>query len=114
MGTMSDVVSVTELTTQAAWMAGLAIVALALAGWRKTARATPPEPRGEPILRRPRQPIQVAEITTPLYKRPSVLRRIWAAFASSALAIVMGAVLAVVLAFGLGLLVITLTDLLKQ
>jgi ABC-type nitrate/sulfonate/bicarbonate transport system permease component len=111
---MSVVVSVTELTTQAAWMAGLAIVALALAGWRKTARATPPAPRGEPILRRPRQPIPIAETTTPLYQRPGPLRRIWAAMASSAIAVVIGAVLAVVLAFGLGILVITLTDLLTQ
>jgi ABC-type nitrate/sulfonate/bicarbonate transport system permease component len=111
---MSNVVSVTELTTQAAWMAGLAIVALVLTGWRKTARATPPAPRGEPILRRPRQAIPIAETTTPLYRRPSVVRRVWAAVASSAIAATIGAVLAVVLAFGLGILVITLTDLLTQ
>jgi ABC-type nitrate/sulfonate/bicarbonate transport system permease component len=95
-------------------MAGLAIVALALAGWRKTARATPPAPRGQPILRRPRQAIPIAETTTPLYHRPSLLRRVWSAVASSAIAVVIGAVLAVVLAFGLGILVITLTDLLTQ
>jgi len=107
-------VSVTDLTTQAAWMAGLAILALVLAGWRKNARATAPTPRGQPILRRPWEPVPIAETTTSLYKRPGPLRRLWAAVAGSGLAIVIGAVLAIVIAFGTGYLVITLTDLLKQ
>jgi ABC-type nitrate/sulfonate/bicarbonate transport system permease component len=111
---LSVVVSVTDLTTQAAWMAGLAVVALVLAGWRKNARATARTPRGEPILRRPWEPVPIAETTTSLYKRPGLLRRLWAAAAGSALAIVIGTVLAIVIAFGTGWLVITLTDLLKQ
>jgi ABC-type nitrate/sulfonate/bicarbonate transport system permease component len=111
---MSFVVSVTDLTTQAAWMAGLAVLALVLAGWRKTARATARTPRGEQILRRQWDPVPIAETTTTLYKRPGPLRRLLSAVAGSALAIVIGAVLAVVIAFGTGYLVITLTDLLKQ
>jgi hypothetical protein len=95
-------------------MAGLAIVALALAGWRKTARATPRSPRGESILRRSWEPVPIAETTTTLYKRPGPLRRVLAALASSGIAIVIGAVLAIAIAFGTGWLVITLTDLLKQ
>jgi ABC-type nitrate/sulfonate/bicarbonate transport system permease component len=95
-------------------MAGLAILALVLAGWRKTARATARTPRGEPILRRQWEPVPIAEATTSLYKRPGPLRRVWAAAASSAIAIVLGAVLAIVIAFGTGFAVITLTDLLKQ
>ncbi len=95
-------------------MAGLALVALALAGWRKTARAAPRTPRSESILRRPREPIPIAETTTTLYKRPGPLRRVFAAVASSGIAIVLGAVLAVVIAFGAGYLVITFTDLLNQ
>ena len=95
-------------------MAGLAILALVLAGWRKTARATARTPRGEPILRRRWEPVPIAETTTTLYKRPGLVRRLWSALAGSALAIVIGAVLAIVLAFGTGYLVITLTDLLKQ
>ena len=94
-------------------MAGLAILALVLAGWRKNARATARTPRGEPILRRQWEPVPIAETTT-LYKRPGPLRRLWAAVASSSIAIVIGAVLAVVIAFGSAFLVITLTDLLKQ
>ena len=95
-------------------MAGLAMVALVLAGWRKNARATARTPRGEPILRRQWEPVPIAESTTSLYKRSGPLRRLWAAVASSAIAIVIGAVLAVVIAFGSALLIITLTDLLKQ
>jgi len=111
---MSVVVSVTDLTTQAAWMAGLAMVALVLAGWRKNARATARTPRGEPILRRRWEPVPISETSTSLYKRPGPLRRLWAAVASSAIAILIGAVLAVVIAFGTAFAIITLTDLLKQ
>ncbi len=95
-------------------MAGLAIVALVLAGWRKNVRATPRIPRRAPIVRRPWVPIGIAETTTSLYKRPGPLRRLWAIVASSGIAVVMGAVLATVTAFGLAYIVITLTDLLKQ
>ena len=119
---MSVVVSVTDLTTSAAWMAGLAMVALVLAGWRKNARATPRTPRGspsgspsgEPSAPRRWEPIPIAEATTPLYKRPILLRRLMAAAAGSAIAIVIGAVAAVAIAFTTGWLVMTLTDLLKQ
>lgn len=95
-------------------MAGLAMVALILAGWRKNARATARSPRAEPIIRRPWVPIDLAETTTTLDRRAGLLRRIWAVVAGSGLAIVIGAVLAIVIAFGTGYLVITLTDLLKQ
>ena len=81
---MSVVVSVTDLTTQAAWMAGLAILALVLAGWRKNARATPRIPRGEPILRRSWEPGPIAETTTSLYKSPGLLRGLGGAVAGSA------------------------------
>ena len=72
-GTIVVVVSVTDLTTQAAWMAGLAIVVLLLAGWRKNARATAQIPRSEPTIRRKWVPIGVAETAAPLYKRPEHL-----------------------------------------
>ncbi len=114
VGTIVGVVSVTDLTTQAAWMAGLAIVALLLTGWRKNARAAARIPRESHLPRRKWAPIGVAETTAPLYKRPSILRRIWAVVASSGLAIVIGVVIATVTAFGLAWLVTTMTDLLKQ
>jgi len=111
---MSAVVSVTDLTTHAGWIAGLAIAAIVLVGWRKNARAVPRVPRREPIVRRSWVPIGIAETTAPLYKRPGPLRRVWAILASSGIALVLGAVLATVTAFGLAYIVVTLTDLLKQ
>ncbi len=111
---MSDVVSLTELTTQAAWMAGLAMFALVLAGWRKNARATVRTQRRAPIVRRAWEPIGIAETTTTLDRRAGPLRKLWAIVAGSGIAVVIGAVLAIVVAFGTGYLVVTLTDLLKQ
>lgn len=90
------------------------MLALVLAGWRKNARATARPPRGEPLLRRAWAPIDIAETVTPLDRRPGPIRRLWAAVASAGIAVVIGAVLAIVVAFAAGFLVITLTDLLKQ
>lgn len=95
-------------------MAGLAILALVLAGWRKNARAAPQTPRREPKLRRPRVPIGIAEAVVPLYKRPNILRRAWAAVASAGLGVIIGAVAATIIAFGTAYVVITLTDLLQS
>ena len=95
-------------------MAGLAIAALVFAGWRKNARAIPRTPRAQPKLRRGRVPIGIAEATVPLYKPPHPLRRLWAAFASTGLGIVIGVLTAIVIAFGSAYAVITLTDLLKS
>ncbi len=114
LSTVSFVVSVTDLTTQAGWMVALAMMALVATGWRKNARATARTPRKEPVVRRKWVPIGVAETTVPLYKRPNVLRRVWAIAASSGLALVLGAVLAILIAFALAFAVITLTDLLQQ
>jgi len=107
-------VSVTDLTAAAGWMAGLAILALVFAGWRKTARAIPQTPRAEPKVRRPRVPIGIAEATVPLYKPPNPIRRVLAAVGSAGLGVVIGIVSAIVIAFGTAYVVITLTDLLKS
>ena len=92
----------------------LTMVALLAAGWRKTARATARAPRRAPVIRRKWTPIAIGQTTVPLYKRPNVIRRVWAVIAGSGLAIVAGAILAVIVAFGTAYLVVTLTDLLKQ
>jgi hypothetical protein len=106
-------VSVNDLTIRAAVVAGLAIVALLLTGWRKTARATPKTSRGSAT--EPRQvPIQVTRQPTPAYHPPTPLRRLWAFLASSGLAAIIGAVLATVIAFATALVVMRMTDLLKQ
>lgn len=96
-----------------AWLAGLAIVALVLAGWRKTARAQPKGPRSPSTPPR-RVPIEITHGVARPYHAPGPLRRLWAAVASGGLALVIGAVVATVTAFGLAWMVVTLTDLLKK
>jgi len=96
-----------------AWLAGLAVVALVLAGWRKTARAQPRAPRSPTDVPR-RVPFEVTHGIARPYHGNGLLRRVWAVIASSGLAIVIGAVLATVVGFGLAWMVVTLTDLLKQ
>jgi hypothetical protein len=110
---MSDCVSITEVTTKAGWVAGLAILALIAAGWRKPARATADLARA----RRPmRAPIgsELAPVRAPLNPHIPWWRRLWSVIATSVLAIWMGAVLATLIGFGLAYLVITLTSLLKR
>ena len=96
-----------------AWIAGVAVVALLLAGWRKTARAQPKRPRS-PYETPRRVPYQVTEAVAPPYHAAGLLRRVWAIVASSGLALVIGAIIATVTAFALAWIVTTLTDLLKQ
>jgi len=96
-----------------AWIAGLAMVALLLAGWRKTARAQPKAPRAPHVQSR-RVPHGLVHVVTEPYKRAGVVRRIWAVVASSGLTLVTGALIATITAFALAVIVTTLTNLLKQ
>ena len=96
-----------------AWLAGLAVVALVLAGWRKTARAQPRAPRSPTDAPR-RVPFEVTHGIARPYHGAGVMRRVWAVVAGSGMAIVIGAVVATVVGFGLAWMVVTLTDLLKQ
>ncbi|WP_116997105.1 hypothetical protein [Desertimonas flava] len=105
--------SVNDLTIRAALVVGLALVALLLTGWRKTARATPKTSRGGQSG--PRQvPFAVVREPTPAYTPPNPLKRLWSLLASGGLALVVGAVIATSLAFAVSLIVIRMTDLLKQ
>ena len=104
--------SVDGLTAQAAWIAGLAVTALVLAGWRKPARARSRQPRGSWALER--RPTPVDHQSAPLYRRPGPIRRVWAAVASAGLAVVAGAIAATVLSFGVAWTVVRLTSLLKR
>ena len=113
VGTMSGCVSITELTTDSAWIAGLAIVALIAAGWRKPARATAGSPRGSRRSRE-RLPIDLVEAPTEIHRRTPVWRRVWALFASSAIAVITGAVVATFIAAAIGYSVVTLTDMLRR
>src|SRR3954452_13307052 len=111
--------SVAGITLRAGLIAALAIVALLLTGWRKPARAEPRSPRG--VIERglvyktgPAPGVVVDQLDTPEYHRPGVVRRLMAALAGGGIAILFGAVMAVVVSFGVAMAVIWLTDLLKQ
>ena len=111
--------SVAGITMRAGLIVGLAIVALLLTGWRKPARAEPRSPRG--VVERglvyktgPAPGVVVDQLDTPEYRRPGLVRRILAAVASGGIAILFGAVAAIVVAFGVAMAVTWLTDLLKS
>jgi len=106
-------VNITEVTTAAGWIAGLAIVALIATGWRKPARATADPARA----RRPLHAatgLEVAEVRAPLNRRSPWWRRLWSIVAGSILAVWVGAVTATIIGFGTAYAVITLTDMLKR
>jgi len=104
-------VSVTEFTVRAAWIVGLALVALLCVGWRKTARAAPRIPRGD---RPARAGIAVTELAAPTYRRTPIWRRLWALSATSFLTVLTGAIIAIVSAFAISWAVTTLSSLLKS
>jgi hypothetical protein len=110
---MSGCVSITELTTDSAWIAGLAIVALIAAGWRKPARATAVSARAGRRSRQ-RPPIEVFEAATEMHRPTPVWRRILAVFGGSAIAVITGAVVATLVAAAIGYSVVTLTDMLRR
>ena len=112
--TLSDCVSITEVTTAAGWIAGLAIVALVATGWRKPARATADPARARFMPKRAPVGLEVVDEEAPVYRRPRWWRRVWALVASSVLAVWVGAVVATVAAFGLAFLVIRLSEMLNQ
>lgn len=103
--------SVTDFTTRAAWIVGLALIALLMVGWRKTARAAPRMPRG---LKPPRAGIGVTELAAPSYRRTPIWRRVWALGSTGFLTILTGAVIAVVVAYAVSWIVTTLSELLKN
>jgi len=111
---MSCCVSITELTTASAWIAGLAIVALVATGWRKPARAIPAFSRARRSSRRTVGGVALLEDEAPLHHGTRWWRRVIALFGSSVIGAVMGAVLATVAAAGVAWTVITLTTMLRR
>ena len=103
-------VSVDGLTVRAAFIAGLALAALVLTGWRKPARAEPRSPRGPDD----RVGIVVDHLDTQLYRRPGVVRRLLAAILSGGIGLLVGVLTAIVVAFGTAWAVIWMTNLLHR
>ena len=104
--------SVDGLTVRAAFIAGLAIVALLLTGWRKPARAEPRSARDP--RKRPPPHIAVEHLDTPLYRRPGPLRRLLAAAATGGIGILTGVLSAIVIAYAVAAAVIWLSGLLQR
>jgi hypothetical protein len=124
-------ISVGELTVQAAWVAGLAILAVTLAGWRKPARAaalTPPPASAGPQISDEHsdhygvendhdsdgERLPVVITAAPLDVPPSPLRRMAAGAAATALSVTTGAVIAILVSFGAVAAVIWATNLLGR
>ena len=105
-------ISVDGLTIRAAFVAGLAMVALLLTGWRKPARAEPRSPRGP--LRRDSTGIPVEHHDAPLYRRPGIVRRILAAVASTGIGVLTGVIAAIITSFAIAAAVIWMTNLLER
>ncbi len=110
--TISDCVSITEVTIAAGWIAGLAIVALVATGWRKPARANTDSARGR--ASNDDAVLPLTEVDAPIVAPPSGLRRLRSAGAGLGLAVWIGAIIATFVGFGISWLVITLTDMLKR
>lgn len=104
--------SVDGLTIRAAFIAGLAIVALLLSGWRKPARAESRSPRG--ALRRTTSGVVVEHHDAPQYRRPGVVRRLLALGASGGIGILTGVLSAIIVSFAVAIAVIWMTNLLQK
>lgn len=94
-------------------MAGLAVVALLFAGWRKTARAAPRVPRVRRAVVGPTG-FAVSEVEAPYHHRTPVWRKVWALAGTVVLMVVVGAATATVVGYSVAWTVTTLTELLKQ
>jgi hypothetical protein len=106
-------VNITEVTTDAGWIAGLAIVALIAAGWRKPARATADPLRARrPLRTNPGLPM--TELETEEHQRTPLWLRVWAVIAGSAMGVLLGAIFATVVGFSVAWVVIRLSDLLRR
>jgi hypothetical protein len=105
-------ISVDGLTIRAAFIAGLAMVALLLTGWRKPARAEPRSPRG-PLRRDPTRLSGRAPRRSAL-PRPGIVRRVLAALASAGIGVLTGVLAAIVTAFAIAVAVIWMTNLLDE
>jgi hypothetical protein len=106
-------VSVTEITTAAGWMVGLAIVAAIASGWRKPARVTanPARARG-PF--RPVMGIPVDELRSPLAKRTPWWKRLRSLIVVPLMSVAVGAIVATVVGYGVATVIINLSDMLRR
>ena len=111
---MSNCVSITELTTASAWIAGLAIVALIAAGWRKPARATAASARAEPSVTRTSPDRGRRDRHRGALPHARVAHACGPSSPAARIAVVTGAVLATFISAAIAYSVVTLTDMLRR
>ncbi len=104
-------VSIVGFAVQAMFIAALAVVALIFLGRRPASGSSAP-PEGSNWAHD--EAIAVEQLPTKLYRRPNPIRRLFAAMTTSAIAVVTGVVIAILLAFGAVYAVITVTGLLDR
>jgi hypothetical protein len=111
---MNSSFTVDLLTSRAVLIAVFALLALLFAGWRKTARASTNSPRRvmTPRLNRSPSGVPVEQQPLTMYRRPGIAHRLISLGLAGAIAVVVGAVLAIVISFAAVTSVIRLTDLL--
>lgn len=102
--------SVSGLTFRAIAIIGLAVVAMLLVGWRKPAKVEPRSTRGS--MRPAPVAHEVVQRPVSFYHRPNPVRRVLAFIAANAIAVLIGVITTIVLAFGAAFAIIQLTNML--
>jgi hypothetical protein len=111
---MDSSFTVDLLTSRAVVIAVCAMLALLFAGWRKTARASTNSPRRvvTSLLQRSVSGVPVEQQPLTMYRKPKVLHRLISLGLAGLIAVVVGAVLAILISFAAIASVVRLTDLL--
>lgn len=112
--------SLADLIEQPSRAAGVALVVLFIAGWRKFARAQARDPskvgrtsKLAETLRRPPSHFAVEHRDVSDYRSPGVVRRCAALVGTGVIGVVVGALAAVVIGGGIALAVIVFTSMLQ-
>lgn len=108
----SPMLAIDAVTLQATWIILLALGALIVVGWRRPIRAAGRH-GGRNAPNRARS-VEIEHQPTELYRRPNVFRRLFAAIMAGSLAVIIGAVLAVIASFAAIWAVVTVTGLLDR
>lgn len=111
---MNSSFTVDLLTSRAVFIAVFALLALLFAGWRKTARASTNSLRRvvTPRLNRSPSGVPVEQQPLTMYRRPGLAHRMFSLGLAGAIAVIVGAVLAILISFAAVASVVRLTDLL--
>jgi hypothetical protein len=113
---ISPVLAIDTVGLQATWIILLALGALIVVGWRRPIRAGGRNAGRDNSREAPgrSRSVEVEHQPTELYRRPNPFRRLFAALMAGSLAVIVGAVLAVIASFAAIWAVVTVTGLLDR